>query len=128
MNIEKTFQNYYEGLDLGHTSAAFNGRSDYGPFVGVGIPAGGVFSGSDGLKTPEEQALFGGTAGAPYDLCYHRACDTSGNIGAKALLVNTGAIVYSTVTYAFDRELPGSVAKRVAGEDRARDHGHALTS
>ncbi|MFC4117039.1 M28 family metallopeptidase [Nonomuraea zeae] len=121
-DIEKNFQSYYETLGLRHTSAAFNGRSDYGPFIEKGIPAGGIFTGSDGLKTAEEQQLFGGTAGTPYDSCYHRSCDTAANINAKALLVNTGAIVYATATYAFDENLPGTGMKRTTGEKDTSSH------
>ena len=29
----------------------FDGRSDYGPFIAAGIPAGGLFSGAEGVKT-----------------------------------------------------------------------------
>ena len=42
----------------------FDGRSDYVAFTDAGIPAGGIFTGAERIKTPEEQALFGGTAGA----------------------------------------------------------------
>ena len=64
-----------EGLATEPT--AFDGRSDYGPFIEVGIPAGGLFSGAEGLKTAERGSVFGGTAGEPYDACYHQACDTT---------------------------------------------------
>ena len=33
------------------------------PFIEVGIPAGGLFTGAEGLKTEEEAAIFGGCAG-----------------------------------------------------------------
>ena len=49
-------------------------------FINAGIPAGGLFSGAEGIKTAEEAAIFGGTAGAPYDPCYHQACDTIDNV------------------------------------------------
>ena len=58
----------------------FTGRSDYGPFIAVGIPAGGLFTGAEGIKTAEEAAIWGGTAGAQYDPCYHLACDTFANV------------------------------------------------
>ena len=45
---------------------AFDGRSDYGPFIEAGIPAGGLFTGAEGIKTAEETTVFGGTAGQPY--------------------------------------------------------------
>ena len=37
----------------------FSGRSDYGPFIAAGIPAGGLFTGAEGIKT----AAGGGTLG-----------------------------------------------------------------
>ena len=63
----------------------FDGRSDYGPFIAVGIPSGGLFTGAEGIKTPEEAAIWGGTAGDQYDPCYHLACDTFDNISLFAL-------------------------------------------
>ena len=37
------------------------------------------------IKTPEQVALYGGTAGIAYDECYHQACDTIDNLNLKAL-------------------------------------------
>lgn len=42
------------------------GRSDYGPFLQVNIPAGGLFTGAEVVKTAQEAVLFGGQAGMPY--------------------------------------------------------------
>ena len=53
----------------------FDGRSDYVGFTDRGIPAGGVFAGAEGVKTPEEEAVYGGAAGSWYDPCYHQFCD-----------------------------------------------------
>ncbi len=36
--------------------------------------------GAEGVKTAEQAAIFGGTAGEPYDPCYHQACDTIDNV------------------------------------------------
>jgi Peptidase family M28 len=72
-----------QGLETDPT--AFDGRSDYGPFIAVGIPAGGLFSGAEGVKTPEQAAVYGGTAGEPFDPCYHQACDDITNLNTKAL-------------------------------------------
>jgi hypothetical protein len=33
-------------------------------------------------RTPEEAAIYGGTAGEPYDPCYHMGCDTIDNLDA----------------------------------------------
>ncbi|MBX6386542.1 MAG: M28 family peptidase, partial [Microbispora sp.] len=103
--IEKLFEKYFDTLHQAHNGTDFDGRSDYGPFIEAGIPAGGTFTGAEGIKTPEEQAKFGGTAGRAYDPCYHQACDTLANINDKALALNTGAIATAAAVYAFSRDL-----------------------
>jgi hypothetical protein len=40
------------------------------------VPAGGLFSGAEGVKTEEQALVYGGAAGSWYDPCYHQACDT----------------------------------------------------
>ena len=69
--IERTFAQFFDerGIEVGGTD--FDGRSDYGPFVAFGIPAGGVFTGADDVKTPEQADLWGGTADQPCDPNYH---------------------------------------------------------
>ena len=44
-------------------ATAFDGRSDYGPFIDAGIPAGGLFTGAEELKTAAQAAIYGGTIG-----------------------------------------------------------------
>ena len=83
--IEALFNQYYAGQGLATDPTEFDGRSDYGPFIDVGIPAGGLFSGAEGKKTDEQAAVYGGIAGQPYDACYHQACDTTNNLNTKAL-------------------------------------------
>jgi Zn-dependent M28 family amino/carboxypeptidase len=100
--IEKQLANFFDRRGLGHVGTDFDGRSDYGPFIAVGIPAGGIFTGAEGIKTPEEATLFGGTAGVAYDVCYHQACDTLTNINATAFDVNADAIADSTARFAFN--------------------------
>jgi carboxypeptidase Q len=43
-----------------------------GPFLDIGIPCGGLFSGAEEVKTEEEAAIWGGTAGVAYDVNYHK--------------------------------------------------------
>ena len=80
----------------------FSGRSDYGPFIAAGIPSGGLFTGAEGIKTAAEAALWGGTAGAQYDPCYHLACDTFANVNLDALDVNSDAVAFATLQYAMN--------------------------
>ena len=103
--IEKTFEDYYTSVGQPFQGTDFSGRSDYGPFIAVGIPAGGLFTGAEGIKTVEEQAIYGGTAGEQYDPCYHLACDTFDNISLFALDTNSDAVAYATINYAMSTEL-----------------------
>jgi aminopeptidase Y len=100
--IEKVFERFY--ADRGHPfkGTDFSGRSDYGPFIAVGIPSGGLFTGAEGIKTAEEALIWGGTAGQQYDPCYHLACDTYDNNSDHALEVNADAVAYSTLGFAMN--------------------------
>ena len=42
----------------------------------AGIPAAGLYSGSEERKTARQASEFGGRAGRPLDPCYHQRCDT----------------------------------------------------
>ena len=77
--LETLFTEYFNAVGLASDETPFSGRSDYGPFIAVGIPAGGLFTGAEGIKTAAQAATYGGTAGQPYDPCYHLACDTYAN-------------------------------------------------
>jgi len=90
--IEHVFNDYFTSKNIPFAPTAFDGRSDYFGFINAGIPAGGLFTGAEGIKTADEAAVFGGTAGEPYDPCYHQACDTSANISDATLEVNADAI------------------------------------
>ena len=103
--IEKTFERYYDNVaGQPYKGTDFSGRSDYGPFIAVGIPSGGLFTGAEGIKTPEEAGIWGGTAGDQYDPCYHLACDTFDNISLQALDVNSDAVAYATLQYAMNTQ------------------------
>ena len=69
--IEDVFERFYADRGEPFQDSEFSGRSDYGPFIAVGIPAGGLFTGAEVPKTAAEAALYGGVAGAAFDPCYH---------------------------------------------------------
>jgi Zn-dependent M28 family amino/carboxypeptidase len=98
--IEKTFEKYFNLVSQPFKGTDFSGRSDYGPFIAAGIPSGGLFTGAEGIKTAEEAAIWGGTAGQQYDPCYHLACDTYANVNLTALDVNSDAVAYAVLQYA----------------------------
>ncbi len=102
---------------------AFDGRSDYGPFIRVGIPAGGLFTGAEGRKTTQQAQLWGGQAGVAFDRCYHSSCDTTSNIDDTALDRNSDAIAYAVWTLGGDggsQEPPGGT---VYSDDLETDTG-----
>ena len=97
--IESVFTGYFDSVSLASAPTPFNGRSDYGPFIAANIPSGGLFTGAEGMKTAEEAAIYGGTAGAPYDPCYHAACDDYSNNSDTGLDQMSDAIAHSVITF-----------------------------
>lgn len=103
--IEKAFNDHFASRKLATDPTAFDGRSDYDAFISVGIPAGGIFTGAEGIKTAEQAKKYGGTAGAAYDPCYHQACDRYDNVnltGFDQMIDATAAVTqlfaHSTLT------------------------------
>ncbi len=96
--LEDVLEEYFASISVPSRGTDFSGRSDYGPFIRVGIAAGGTFTGAEGRKTQAEADLWGGVAGRAYDPCYHSACDDLGNIDDAALNRNSDAIAYAMWT------------------------------
>jgi Zn-dependent M28 family amino/carboxypeptidase len=130
--LEDVFQTFYTERGLAYEGTDFTGRSDYGPFIaqGVDIPSGGLFTGAEGVKTPEQAVRYGGTAGVAYDPCYHQACDDYANNSDEVLDQNADAIAYATFTVASTLEpvanpavadTPGDVG---SGGGLHEDHDH----
>lgn len=147
--IEDVFESYYQSVGQPYQDTDFSGRSDYGPFIAVGIPAGGLFTGAEDIKTEEEAALYGGLAGEAYDPCYHQPCDNltgegqdealydaladtgynlEGNVNTFALDINSDALATAILTFAFDTSTVNDV--RVPGKSHgagksAEAHSHS---
>lgn len=100
--LEKQINDFLDSRGLPREGTDFTGRSDYGPFIEVGIPSGGTFTGAEGIKTEEQAAKWGGTAGAAYDACYHAACDDIDNIDLTALDANVDVIANAVGRWAHD--------------------------
>ncbi|KAI9368532.1 hypothetical protein BJX61DRAFT_213525 [Aspergillus egyptiacus] len=100
--IEKLFADYFASQGYPTVETEFDGRSDYEAFILNGIPAGGVFTGAEEVKTEEEAALFGGQAGVAFDENYHLVGDTMDNLNHEAFLLNSKATAFAVATYATD--------------------------
>jgi carboxypeptidase Q len=66
-SIHKRIEKYFNDQGLPIFKFEFNGRSDFQPFLDQGIPAGGVITGEDEIKSTESAVLFGGIAGMVLD-------------------------------------------------------------
>ena len=117
--IESVFVDYFASQGLATEPTEFDGRSDYDAFINAGIPAGGLFTGAEGIKTAAQAAIYGGTAGAPYDSCYHQACDTIANLSGTALDQMSDAIAHSTLVFAMTNSA-------VSGTDKASNTAKEL--
>ncbi len=102
--IEALFTDYFASQGLASEQTPFSGRSDYGPFIEVGIPAGGLFTGAEGRKTAAQAAIFGGQADVAYDPCYHASCDTIANVSRAAIEEMTDAVAHAVLHYAMNTE------------------------
>jgi Zn-dependent M28 family amino/carboxypeptidase len=114
--IEALFNRYFQRQRLASEPTAFDGRSDYGPFIENGVPAGGLFTGAEGIKTEAQEEKFGGVAGLAFDPCYHQACDTFFNLSHPALDQMSDAAAHATWTLARSRtpidEVEATAAKK----------------
>ncbi|OWB54331.1 peptidase activity protein [[Candida] boidinii] len=98
--LKELYIDWYESHGLNYTLIPFDGRSDYDGFIKNGIPGGGIATGAEVIKTPEEEEMFGGEAGIPFDPCYHQLCDDLSNLNYTAFVTNTKLIAHSVATYA----------------------------
>jgi Zn-dependent M28 family amino/carboxypeptidase len=119
VQIEDLFESFFTLRGEPYDDAEFSGRSDYEAFILNGIPAGGLFTGAEEPKTPAQAAIWGGTADAQLDPCYHLACDSYDNVSLHALDVNSDAIAFAVLTYAYSTETVNEVpGKKVPGNFR----------
>ena len=86
--------------------------SDGASFSQKGIATMGLYTGAGGLKSEAQAGLFGGTAGRPYDLCYHRTCDTIENINREVLEQNTRALVRALNAAAIAARTPSTPSQK----------------
>ena len=107
--LEDLFEAYYSLNDVPYDDSEFSGRSDYDAFISVGIPASGLFTGAEEIKTERQQEIWGGIAGEQFDQCYHEPCDTIDNVSREAIEVNVDAIAYAMYNLAASTEAVNGV-------------------
>ncbi|MCT2593947.1 M28 family metallopeptidase [Streptomyces sp. N2-109] len=94
--LEKVFTEWFaaKGVETAPATES-DGRSDHASFQEAGIPVGGLFTGAGETMTQAQADKWGGTAGEPFDKCYHTACDDMSNINSTALDLNTDALAHA---------------------------------
>jgi hypothetical protein len=139
------FLDYFASQGLATEPTAFDGRSDYGPFIAEGIPAGGLFSGAEQPKQVDEVPVYGGVAGEPYDPCYHEACDTLSSVfgagsgvpgldgnGATSLDQMSDAVAHATMHFLVEPNPLGSATAatraKADGTYRLDYRGHDMAA
>lgn len=100
--IERVLVEYLKSAGKTAQDTSFDGRSDYAAFTRAGIAAGGVLTGAEVKKSPDQAKLWGGEADEPFDPDYHQRGDTIDRIDKTALGVNGGGAAYATGFYAQD--------------------------
>ena len=100
--IEALFADFYGARGL--ASERIVGRTDDFSFLLFGIPYGGIYTGTFEIKTEEQAAIYGGTAGEQLDPCAQLACDTFDNVSLEVLELNAKAVAYAVLQYAMNTE------------------------
>lgn len=114
--IEDLYESYYTKVGVPYDDAEYSGRSDYEAFILADIPSGGLFTGAEVVKTEEQEAIWGGTAGESFDPCYHQECDTIDNLALDAFDVNSDLIAFAMLTFSYSTEsVNGVPGKDVPG-------------
>lgn len=127
--LESVFKTYFSGINVPtEIETEGDGRSDHAPFKSVGVPVGGLFTGADYIKTAAQAQKWGGTAGQPFDRCYHSSCDTTASIDDTALDRNSDAIAYAVWTLAADSTTPPGDVYENTADVAIPDVGAAVTS
>ena len=79
--VRKLFDSRGIRLEVTHPG----GDSDHAPFQAAGIPILGLFSGASEVKGHKQKSEWGGSAGKPYDSCYHLSCDRLDRMDMRTL-------------------------------------------
>ena len=73
-------------------------RSDDSSYQDAGIPTGGFWGGSFEMKTQQQAGKWGGTAGEPFDSCYHQPCDTADRIDETKVSITADVVDHTLKT------------------------------
>lgn len=97
----RVFTDYMDSVGLPHDPTPLFGGSDHVSFLNAGVPSGGLFTGSTDIKTEEQAAAYGGTAGEAYSPCINSPCDTIDKVSPDVLHDMSLAAAHGIYWHAF---------------------------
>ena len=115
--INALFVTRFNQLNRPYLEIAFEGGSDYYPFVQNGIPSGGLDGGAADVKTIDQAAEFGGLGNFVMDACYHEPCDDLTNVNVDMLMTMADAAAFTIGSLATEKDLVGFLAKGASKQD-----------
>lgn len=123
--IAKVFADYFASQDQVSEPGELSGRSDYRAFMESGVPSGGLFSGADGVKSEEQVAWYGGTAGEAFDPYYHTADDTLEHVNWDSVAELSAAGAHGVEFFAESTLPVNGVLRSSAATAELPREGHA---
>jgi len=87
-------------LNITSTPYIFDNRSDYAGWRNRGVPATGLYTGAETVKSAAQVAAYGGQSGIQADPCYHEWCDTVFNLSEFGMNEFTDALAHSIWSFA----------------------------
>lgn len=110
--LERTLAGYLNLAGVRPADQPLGLASDYSAFLRVGIPVGGITTGSSQRKTATQARLWGGRAGVAFDPNYQRRGDGIANVDRATLAITGPAVAFAVGTYAQSTEGPNGVPAR----------------
>jgi hypothetical protein len=96
--LEQVYKDWYDSQGLAYETIPFDGRSDYGVHESRN-PGRRHLRRRRGRQDCGALQLYGGTAGQPFDPCYHQLCDMLANISRQGLKEHKDAAVHAILTF-----------------------------
>jgi Zn-dependent M28 family amino/carboxypeptidase len=106
--LEAFFRQDFEEVGEPLLDRPFYGGSDHVGFYLAGIGVADFNAGVGEKKSNAEASLFGGTAGEPYDPCYHQPCDDLSNIDMDVLETITKSVARAVQYFGIEGQGLGS--------------------
>jgi len=126
--LQRMFYRHFSDNEIVFKAVPFTGRSDYFGFIDAGIPAGGLDTGAEVVKSVAEREVFDGIANIAYDPCYHQSCDSLGNADLDVLMELSRAAAHVVAQLATTADLPTFLGPRIQPPQRSSFASSSLSA